>query len=155
MGVLPQNIFGLNGVKSCYFRQNKHENALSWEPGIVCITIWVRFSIIYTEKIIIIRLKQQPLDPLSYPSNIHTRPQLWQISGGGGGGFGPLVTDPPLSGPAHVDAPRGNKVKVWQNLSLVIRFMTDLLRKYRSVVIMVGWGGASPHHVHNWPPISS
>ena len=35
------------------------------------------------EKIIIIRQKQ-PLDPLSYASNIHTRPHLWQISGGGG-----------------------------------------------------------------------
>ena len=33
---------------------------------------------------------------------------------------------------------------------LVIRFMADLLRKYRgSVVIMVGRGGAEPHYVHN------
>ena len=39
---------------------------------------------------------------------------------------------------------------------LVIRFMADLLRKYRgSVVIMVGRGGAEPHYVHNWPPIFS
>ena len=35
-------------------------------------------------------------------------------------------------------------------LLLVIRFMADLLRKYRgSVVIMVGRGGAEPHYVHN------
>ena len=41
-------------------------------------------------------------------------------------------------------------------LILVIRFMSDLLRKYRgSVVIMVGRGGAEPHYVHNWPPIFS
>ena len=33
---------------------------------------------------------------------------------------------------------------------LVIRFMADLLQKYRgSVVIMVGRGGAEPHYVHN------
>ena len=33
---------------------------------------------------------------------------------------------------------------------LVIRFMADLLRKYRgSVVIMVGRGGAEPHYVNN------
>ena len=33
-------------------------------------------------------------------------------------------------------------------LLLVIRLMTDLLRKYRgSVVIMVGRGGAEPHYV--------
>ena len=33
---------------------------------------------------------------------------------------------------------------------LVIRFMADLLRKYRgSVVIMVGRSGAEPHYVHN------
>ena len=33
---------------------------------------------------------------------------------------------------------------------LVIRFMADLLRKYRgSVVIMVGRGGAEPNYVHN------
>ena len=33
---------------------------------------------------------------------------------------------------------------------LVIRFMADLLRKYRgSVVIMVGRGGAEPHYFHN------
>ena len=33
---------------------------------------------------------------------------------------------------------------------LVIRFMADLLRKYRgSIVIMVGRGGAEPHYVHN------
>ena len=37
---------------------------------------------------------------------------------------------------------------------LVIRFMTNLLQKYRgSVVIMVGRGGAEPHYVHNWPLI--
>ena len=43
-----------------------------------------------------------------------------------------------------------------QRLLLVIRFMADLLRKYRgSVVIMVGRGGAEPHYVHNWPPIFS
>ena len=42
----------------------------------------------------------------------------------------------------------------WQRTLLVIRFMADLLRKYRgSVVIMVGRGGAEPHYVHNWPPI--
>ena len=41
-------------------------------------------------------------------------------------------------------------------LLLVIRFMADLLRKYRwSVMIMVGRGGAEPHYVHNWPPIFS
>ena len=35
-------------------------------------------------------------------------------------------------------------------LLLDIRFMTDLLRKYRgSVVIMVGRGGAEPHYVPN------
>ena len=35
-------------------------------------------------------------------------------------------------------------------LVLVIRFMADLLRKYKgSVVIMVGRGGAEPHYVHN------
>ena len=31
--------------------------------------------------------------PLSYTSNIHTRPHLWQISGGGGG---PDPRSPPL-----------------------------------------------------------
>ena len=40
LGVLPQKLFGLNGVKSCHFRQNKHGNAFSWKPGIVCMTIW-------------------------------------------------------------------------------------------------------------------
>ena len=36
------------------------------------------------------------------------------------------------------------------HILLVIRFMADLLRKYRgSVVIMVGRGGAEPHYVHN------
>ena len=30
---LPQKIFGLNGVKLCDFRQNKHENALYWNLG--------------------------------------------------------------------------------------------------------------------------
>ena len=35
------------------------------------------------------------------------------------------------------------------SLTIDIRFMTDLLRKYRgSVVIMVGRGGAEPHYVH-------
>ena len=45
----------------------------------------------------------------------------------------------------------------WEfSILLVIRFMADLLRKYRgSVVIMVGRGGAEPHYVHNWPPIFS
>ena len=28
LGVLPQKIFSLNGVKSCYSRQEKYENAL-------------------------------------------------------------------------------------------------------------------------------
>ena len=37
------------------------------------------------EKLIMIR-QTQPLDPLSYPSNLYTRPHLWQISGGGGSG---------------------------------------------------------------------
>ena len=37
-----------------------------------------------------------------------------------------------------------------RSILLVIRFMADLLRKYRgSVVIMVGRGGAEPHYVHN------
>ena len=41
-------------------------------------------------------------------------------------------------------------------LILVIRFMADLLRKYRgSVVNMVGRGVAEPHYVHSWPPIFS
>ena len=40
--------------------------------------------------------------------------------------------------------------KVMTEVILVIRFMADLLRKYRgSVVIMVGRGGAEPHYVHN------
>ena len=35
------------------------------------------------------------------------------------------------------------------NILLVIRFIADLLRKYRgSVVIMVGRGGAETHYVH-------
>ena len=38
-----------------------------------------------------------PLDPISYASNIHPRPHLWQISGGGGG---PDPQSPP-SGSAH------------------------------------------------------
>ena len=41
-------------------------------------------------------------------------------------------------------------LKIRKMLILVIRFMADLLRKYRgSVVIMVGRGGAEPHYVHN------
>ena len=37
---------------------------------------------------------------------------------------------------------------MWGEILLVIRFMDDLLRKYRgSVVIMVGRGGAEPHYV--------
>ena len=39
--------------------------------------------------------------------------------------------------------------KTCEGILLVIRFMIDLLRKYRgSVVIMVGRGGAEPHYVH-------
>ena len=48
------------------------------------------------------------------------------------------------------------KASFYYLILLVIRFMADLLRKYRrSVVIMVGRGGAEPHYVHNWPPIFS
>ena len=43
-----------------------------------------------------------------------------------------------------INGPRCNR--------FVIRFMTDLLRKYRgSVVNKVKLGSASPHHDHNWP----
>ena len=35
-----------------------------------------------SQKNLIIKKLQQPLDPFSYPSNLHTRPHLWQISGG-------------------------------------------------------------------------
>ena len=82
------------------------EMALSRKPGIVCmtgegVTLWTwkwfgffkYLNYMYDtgernepEKIIKIRKKKQPLDPLSYPSNLHTRPHLWQISGGGGSG---------------------------------------------------------------------
>ena len=40
--------------------------------------------------------RKQPLDPLSYPPNIHTRPYLWQISWGGG-----CPEPPPPLGSAH------------------------------------------------------
>ena len=36
--IQKREIFGLTGVKSCHFRQNKQ--SLSWNPGIVCMTIW-------------------------------------------------------------------------------------------------------------------
>ena len=35
-----------------------------------------------SQKKLIIKKSKQPLDPLSYPSNLHTGPHLWQISGG-------------------------------------------------------------------------
>ena len=42
------------------------------------------------------------------------------------------------------------EVKYGHLTMLVIRFMANLLRKYRgSVVIMVGRGGAESHYVHN------
>ena len=36
------------------------------------------------KKLIILVTWKQPIDPLSYSSNLYTRPHLWQISGGGG-----------------------------------------------------------------------
>ena len=50
----------------------------------------------------------------------------------------------------HADADADADVDAGGITILVIRFMADLLRKYRgSVVIMVGRGGAEPHYVHN------
>ena len=111
-GPPPEKKFCLNGVKSCNFRQNKHGNGTFIKARGNCV--WQEkglpfefgsdsdFSNIYNmydtgersepEKNIKIRWKQ-PLDPLSYPSNLHTRPHLWQISGGGGG---PDPRSPPL-----------------------------------------------------------
>ena len=39
-----------------------------------------------SQKNLIIKKQKPPLNPLSYPSNLHTGPHLWQISVGGGGG---------------------------------------------------------------------
>ena len=39
-GSSPKFFLGLNSVKSCNFRRNKHGNTLSWKPGILCMTMW-------------------------------------------------------------------------------------------------------------------
>ena len=107
LGVVPQKKFGLDGVKSCNLRQNKHGNDTfikdrgtvtvydgrrGYPLNLEVIRIFQIFTLLYDtgersepEKNIKIRWKQ-PFDPLSYPSNLHTRPHLWQISGGGGSG---------------------------------------------------------------------
>ena len=73
-------------------------NDLSLGEGTLELGKWLRFFQTFTLFIILTseasqkkryntqcnKIKQ-PLDPLSFPSNIHTRPHLWQLSGGGGG----------------------------------------------------------------------
>ena len=101
---------------SLIFRQNEHGNTLSWKPRIVCMTFWekglwnlevIRFIkyLFYVQYWRVKRaiknynnnkIKTTFLTPLSYASNIYTRPHLWQISGG-------VRTPgpPPPSGSAH------------------------------------------------------
>ena len=87
---------------SLIFRQNEHGNTLSWKPRIVCMTFWekglwnlevIRFIkyLFYVQYWRVKRaiknynnnkIKTTFLTPLSYASNIYTRPHLWQISGG-------------------------------------------------------------------------
>ena len=117
LGVLPRQFFGLNGVKSCNFKQNKHgngtfmkardsvyegrrDNSFSLEVIRIC-QIFILCIILasgasqkknYQNKIKI--TFGPPLIPIKYPQDPTS-----DKSQGGGGGSGPPV--PPPSGSAH------------------------------------------------------
>ena len=92
LGNLSQIIFGLNGVKSCNFRQYEHGNGTFMKArdsvydgrrdnplNLELILFFYIYTLFNTGE------RSEPekkkikttFDPLSYPSNIHTRPHLW------------------------------------------------------------------------------
>ena len=90
LGVLPLKKIGLNGVKLCNFRQNKHGNGTfmkardSVYDGRRGVTLWtwkwfgffkyLHYVWYWRAKRARKKIKKQPLDPLFYPSHLHTRP---------------------------------------------------------------------------------
>ena len=64
-----------------------------------------------SQKNLIVKKWKQPLDHLSYPSNLHTGPHLWQISGGGGVQTMPLL--PMLEKEVHAQFYRDKNM--WRN----------------------------------------
>ena len=116
LGVLPQKYFGLNGVKSCIFRQNRHGNTLSWKPRIVCMTFWekglwnlevIRFikHLFYVQywrakrarKNYNNKIKTKFWTPSPTPQTSTQDPTSDKSQGGGG----PDPRSPPPSGSAH------------------------------------------------------
>ena len=76
------------------------------------------------EKLIITR-STRPLDPLSYQSNLFTRPHLWQISGGGG-----VRNSAPPPPPLWIRA-----CFTW-NVKSVIYSTCKLQKKFQSFVVI-------------------
>ena len=79
---------------------SKKEKPTKWRFSICSALVWLKFNLaidllsrqyyIGSYSWNIAECDVKPLDPLSYPSNIHIRPHLWQISGGSGPSPPPL-----------------------------------------------------------------